>query len=249
MSSFSLSSNLPQFYTDCANFPPDFSEFSAPVAGAMWGDEGGFSLLDYQVPPEVDVGVAVSGLVLPERGGVSDMAVPALPEFNMGGLCGIAGVQSFGGGYQQDVCEFGDECGGFVPDFRPVYPATAGDNWGIQGNHIAGIEESNTKVGRYSVEERKDRILRYLKKRNQRNFNKTIKYACRKTLADRRVRVRGRFARNSELCEEEMAVKKNENTQEEKEQYYNDTVQMKHDEEDWLQEAIASLMYLPYFSG
>jgi hypothetical protein len=31
------------------------------------------------------------------------------------------------------------------------------------------------KVGRYTVEERKDRILRYLKKRNQRNFNKTIK--------------------------------------------------------------------------
>lgn len=128
---------------------------------------------------------------------------------------------------------------------------------GIQGNHIPGIEESNTKVGRYSVEERKDRILRYLKKRNQRNFNKTIKvslplplslcfpnessspllhlfltdwlvtqYACRKTLADRRVRVRGRFARNSELCEEEMAVKKNENTQEEKELYYNDAVQV-----------------------
>ena len=40
---------------------------------------------------------------------------------------------------------------------------------------MTGIEESNTKVGRYSVEERKDRILRYLKKRNQRNFNKTIK--------------------------------------------------------------------------
>ena len=37
------------------------------------------------------------------------------------------------------------------------------------------MDDSNLKVGRYSVEERKDRILRYLKKRNQRNFNKTIK--------------------------------------------------------------------------
>ena len=37
-------------------------------------------------------------------------------------------------------------------------------------------QESNMmKVGRYSEEERKDRIVRYLKKRNQRNFNKTIK--------------------------------------------------------------------------
>lgn len=39
-----------------------------------------------------------------------------------------------------------------------------------------GVEEPNImKVGRYSEEERKERIVRYLKKRNQRNFNKTIK--------------------------------------------------------------------------
>ena len=36
-----------------------------------------------------------------------------------------------------------------------------------------------------------------------------VEYACRKTLADRRVRVRGRFARNNEICDEEMTVKKN----------------------------------------
>ena len=46
---------------------------------------------------------------------------------------------------------------------------------GIQGNQPPLIEESNVKVGRYSEEERKERILRYMKKRNQRNFNKTIK--------------------------------------------------------------------------
>lgn len=46
-----------------------------------------------------------------------------------------------------------------------------------QGNQIMGAveEPNNIKVGRYSEEERKERILRYLKKRNQRNFNKTIK--------------------------------------------------------------------------
>ncbi|KAK9067967.1 hypothetical protein SSX86_012078 [Deinandra increscens subsp. villosa] len=60
------------------------------------------------------------------------------------------------------------------------------------------IDEANFKVGRYSPEERKQRILRYKAKRTQRNFNKTIKYACRKTLADNRPRVRGRFARNDE---------------------------------------------------
>lgn len=59
-------------------------------------------------------------------------------------------------------------------------------------------EETNFKVGRYSAEERKERISKYKAKRNQRNFNKTIKYACRKTLADNRPRIRGRFARNDE---------------------------------------------------
>ncbi|PWA71742.1 CCT domain-containing protein [Artemisia annua] len=65
-------------------------------------------------------------------------------------------------------------------------------------NEGSFMEEANFKVGRYGPEERKERILRYKAKRTQRNFNKTIKYACRKTLADNRPRVRGRFARNDE---------------------------------------------------
>lgn len=63
------------------------------------------------------------------------------------------------------------------------------------------MEEANSKVGKYSAEERKERIQRYRAKRTQRNFNKTIKYACRKTLADNRPRIRGRFARNDEAGE------------------------------------------------
>ncbi|KFK33014.1 hypothetical protein AALP_AA6G319100 [Arabis alpina] len=62
-------------------------------------------------------------------------------------------------------------------------------------------DEQNFKVGRYSAEERKEKISKYRAKRNQRNFTKTIKYACRKTLADSRPRVRGRFARNDEVVE------------------------------------------------
>ncbi|KAM0046222.1 putative transcription factor C2C2-CO-like family [Helianthus debilis subsp. tardiflorus] len=60
------------------------------------------------------------------------------------------------------------------------------------------MEEANFKVGRYNAEERKEKIMKYRAKRTQRNFNKTIKYACRKTLADNRPRIRGRFARNDE---------------------------------------------------
>lgn len=62
-------------------------------------------------------------------------------------------------------------------------------------------EDGAFKIGRYTMEERKIRIHRYQQKRTQRNFNKKIKYACRKTLADSRPRVRGRFAKNDEVGE------------------------------------------------
>ncbi|KAL2899154.1 Zinc finger protein CONSTANS-LIKE 3 [Bienertia sinuspersici] len=61
------------------------------------------------------------------------------------------------------------------------------------------ILEGMTKACRYSPEEKRERIERYRNKRNQRNFNKKIQYACRKTLADSRPRIRGRFARNDEF--------------------------------------------------
>uniref|UniRef100_K3Z2Y9 CCT domain-containing protein n=1 Tax=Setaria italica TaxID=4555 RepID=K3Z2Y9_SETIT len=66
---------------------------------------------------------------------------------------------------------------------------------------LSGLEDSTFKVVRLSPEERKEKIHWYIKKRNERNFSKKIKYACRKTLADSRPRVRGMFAKNDELCE------------------------------------------------
>ncbi|KAJ6755441.1 ZINC FINGER PROTEIN CONSTANS-LIKE 4 [Salix purpurea] len=61
------------------------------------------------------------------------------------------------------------------------------------------IIESMNKACKYSPEEKKERIERYKSKRNQRNFNKKIKYECRKILADSRPRIRGRFAKNDEI--------------------------------------------------
>ncbi|KAE8731486.1 putative LOB domain-containing protein [Hibiscus syriacus] len=150
-------------------------------------------------------------------------------------------------GYRlQDVCdEFGEECNSILrQDIKPVEP-NMGENWGVQGNPT---QDNNLKAVRYSVEERKDRILRYLNKRNRRNFNKTIKYACRKTVADRRVRVRGRFARNNtELCEDEMITRKEDDNNAspiDKNLNHCEAVQIKHDElDDWLQEALADLIY------
>ncbi|XVF38531.1 hypothetical protein REPUB_Repub20aG0110000 [Reevesia pubescens] len=69
-------------------------------------------------------------------------------------------------------------------------------------SEISSLEDSTfNKVGKLSVEQRKEKIHRYLKKRNERNFSKKIKYACRKTLADSRPRVRGRFAKNDDFGE------------------------------------------------
>ncbi|KAK8494498.1 hypothetical protein V6N12_073493 [Hibiscus sabdariffa] len=63
-------------------------------------------------------------------------------------------------------------------------------------SNASAIIEGMSRTYRYSPEEKKERIERYRSKRNLRNFTKKIKYTCRKTLADSRPRIRGRFARN-----------------------------------------------------
>ncbi|XP_076948059.1 uncharacterized protein LOC143620208 isoform X2 [Bidens hawaiensis] len=69
-------------------------------------------------------------------------------------------------------------------------------------SEITSLEAETFRVtNKLTTEERKEKIHRYLKKRNERNFSKKIKYACRKTLADSRPRVRGRFAKNDEFGE------------------------------------------------
>ena len=49
-------------------------------------------------------------------------------------------------------------------------------------------------VGTLTAIERRARIVRFLEKRERRRFSKQVKYQCRKRAADRRLRVRGRFA-------------------------------------------------------
>jgi hypothetical protein len=45
---------------------------------------------------------------------------------------------------------------------------------------ISNLEDSTFKVGKLSVEERKEKIHRYMKKRNERNFSKKIKVLLHK---------------------------------------------------------------------
>ncbi|KAE8712402.1 MOS4-associated complex 3A [Hibiscus syriacus] len=117
----------------------------------------------------------------------------------------------------QDLEFQGDNAGIFCPDsmqwmFKP------GDLQGLScekqqlvgarmsstplASEMSSLEDSTfNKVGKLSAEQRKEKIHRYMKKRNERNFTKKIKYACRKTLADSRPRVRGRFAKNDDFGE------------------------------------------------
>lgn len=52
---------------------------------------------------------------------------------------------------------------------------------------------SSFRIGRYTPAERRLRVERYRQKRARRDFSARVKYDCRKRIADRRARVRGRF--------------------------------------------------------
>ncbi|KAJ7982016.1 Zinc finger protein CONSTANS-LIKE 3 [Quillaja saponaria] len=272
-----MDSSVPQFYSNYT-FPTTdhFYEFQTPATVAArnyYGGSGIESALllgghhdhhqddhynNFMTPllDNMNIGSLDHHSLSPD----SDIIMPSCADRMQSSLDQLSMLQELIADFQMasygNLAGLGEECCRFVEDIKPpTYPAatTAKENRGIQSNiQMAAVEEpnSNVKVGRYSEEERKERILRYLKKRNQRNFNKTIKYACRKTLADRRVRVRGRFARNIELREEEIASKKKDNphdhTHNKEEEFFYNAIQFKNDdhEEDWLQEAMTKLVHL-----
>ncbi|XP_055824654.1 zinc finger protein CONSTANS-LIKE 9 [Solanum dulcamara] len=220
---------------------------------------------DHYVPPSISMMPW-----FPERLGVSDMTVPVLlpassnsSDYSLNTTTHqVYAVDNNNNnnnnngcnGQHHDGCESWDENTdhGFESTLWSPCPLATSNNWGAQRETSPKINETPAmKIGRYSEEERKDRILRYLKKRNQRNFNKTIKYACRKTLADKRVRVRGRFAKNNEACDDEVLMKGN--VRDKDVCCDNPLIQMKHgdhyNEEGWLEEAITNLMYIPYIGS
>ncbi|KAK1387880.1 CCT domain-containing protein [Heracleum sosnowskyi] len=244
-------------YLSNYNFSNGFCEFPPASGGdgvglAMWCEEN-LPLFDnlmngvgnYMVPSESDMtSSSISTMPLPQdydsAQATWNMQAAHVPEMSIG----------FAVGNQPEGCEFGEECSGFASNFwAEQYSSATTNSWEIKGEQaVQESEEPAMKIGRYSVEERKDRISRYLKKRNQRNFNKTIKYACRKTLADKRVRVRGRFAKNNEASsdQDETVMKNKRNLHQDS--FNANFFQIKHDDDEWL-EAVASFMYLPYING
>ncbi|KAG6524383.1 uncharacterized protein LOC122048364 [Zingiber officinale] len=156
---------------------PPWGFLDGPGMGALFCDGmqglygGGRSVIEAGTLAPCDVS---EGGVLPSYG--HDAMMPGVYNSN--------DFQGLGGNSTQHLMM---GCAGNRPP-----PATS------TSDVVAPLEDSSSsfKVGRLSVEERKEKIHRYMKKRNQRNFTKKIKYACRKTLADSRPRVRGRFAKN-----------------------------------------------------
>lgn len=66
-------------------------------------------------------------------------------------------------------------------------------------NAMTDVSKAEAIPVRVSGMEREARVLRYKEKRKNRRFEKTIRYASRKAYAETRPRVKGRFARRSEL--------------------------------------------------
>lgn len=63
---------------------------------------------------------------------------------------------------------------------------------------LVEVERPEGWVGAYSPESRKVRIEKFLAKRNNRVWTKTVKYDVRKNFADSRLRVKGRFVKKED---------------------------------------------------
>jgi hypothetical protein len=61
--------------------------------------------------------------------------------------------------------------------------------------HDVQVYNKNGRIGIYTPCERAAIIARFQGKRSRRVWNKKIRYNCRKNLADRRLRVKGRFVK------------------------------------------------------
>lgn len=63
-----------------------------------------------------------------------------------------------------------------------------------QRNSSFGLSSGDEhKIGIYTPKARRERLARFLKKREERVWVKKVRYSCRKNLADGRIRVKGRF--------------------------------------------------------
>jgi len=85
----------------------------------------------------------------------------------------------------------------FNTDIKPASSSSVSEYLSLE--KYASMINKEGRIGIYTREERREIIRRYHEKRKRRVWKKKIRYHCRKNLADRRVRVKGRFVKAEEL--------------------------------------------------
>ncbi|KAG6493206.1 hypothetical protein ZIOFF_048183 [Zingiber officinale] len=194
--------------------PPSAVMFQVPPESAMYvGDSfdhmmlketitDGYSLNPSMVAGESSIGQQPQhlyeepGYAPPEMVGLNAPSFELLESINAT-LYGGADTQRFFGGVTPPVgptarllAESGAPVGSFGHEALQHRLFGSGDFQkvigGCSSGSIASSDDPTYKVGRLSVEERKEKIHRYMKKRNERNFSKKIKIAGLECVGDSR---------------------------------------------------------------
>lgn len=79
--------------------------------------------------------------------------------------------------------------GNMLTDVSDPYPKSIGSM----------VDQFSHPTVQISSADREARVLRYREKRKNRKFEKTIRYASRKAYAETRPRIKGRFAKRTEV--------------------------------------------------
>ncbi|KAJ6946735.1 hypothetical protein NC651_001441 [Populus alba x Populus x berolinensis] len=181
--------SIPDFFSDYQFSPDDFSEITSIMAeedqsyvrtdsfSSTYMSRNDDALDIFLGESEIMSPIPVTNS-LPQPSGILDMDVlPKLMDYKMGGhRADIAKIQDFDAGYRE---YFGE----VIPNFTPVCPLS-GEKWEVEYDQTASTKNSETKsVVRYTAEERKERILRYLKKKNRRTYSNNVKVSVYSVLS------------------------------------------------------------------
>ncbi|GAV88364.1 zf-B_box domain-containing protein/CCT domain-containing protein, partial [Cephalotus follicularis] len=91
---------------------------------------------------------------------------------------------------------------GVVPDWTPMSDISYPFGRNMNGGTDPSVTITNRATQLCGVD-REARVLRYREKRKNRKFEKTIRYASRKAYAETRPRIKGRFAKRTDMETEE----------------------------------------------